>query len=144
MRTLLRVLAVAASVALAAGCASAGESAPSDDDDTFLSRDILTIQQLEGVRATNAYEGVERLKAHWLRPRGTTQMPSAPGVPQFEENQVLAYLDDQRLGTVEQLRRIEIAAVQYIRYFSPAEASSRWGFNHGGGAILVSTRPYER
>jgi hypothetical protein len=143
MRTPLRVLTVAASITLAVGCASAGES-PASDDAEFISRNLLTAQQIEETRATNAYEAVERLKSHWLRTKGRSQMPSAPGVPQFEENPVLAYLDDQRLGTVDQLRRVEIAAVQYIQYFSPAEASSRWGFNHGGGVIFVSTRPYER
>ena len=55
--------------------------------------------------------------------------------------QVLVYIDDQKFGPVESLKRIEIAAVEYIRFYGPAEASSRWGFGHGGGVIFVSTRP---
>ncbi|MEJ2502924.1 MAG: hypothetical protein P8177_06350 [Gemmatimonadota bacterium] len=142
MRSRYSTPLLAALVLLAAGCASTGEP-DSADESEFISRDVLTYSQIQEVRATNAYEAVERLKSHWLRPQGRSQMPTAPGVPQFQENPVLAYLDDQRLGSVEQLRGIEIAAVQYIQYFSPSEAATRWGFNHGGGAVLVSTRPYD-
>ena len=130
---------VLASALLTAGCATGGT--PSDGE--FSSRHLLTLEQITAVRATNAYDAVERLKSSWLRPVGRSQMPGAPGVPQFEENPVMVYLDDQRLGGVDQLRGIEIAAVQYIRYYSPSEASSRWGLNHAGGAIYVSTRPLE-
>lgn len=121
------------------GCASTR----SDSDRDFSSRNVLTLEQISSVRANNAYEVVQRLKSQWLRIRGSSQMPAAAGSPQFEENPVLVYMDDQRLGSVDQLRRIEIAAVQYIRYYPPTEASARWGFNHGGGVIFVSTRPLD-
>lgn len=138
MRIRMKALLVASLLA-GLGCASSR----SDSDGDFASRNVLTLDQISSVRASNAYEVVQRLKSQWLRTRGTAQMPAAAGTPQFEENPVLVYLDDQRIGTVDQLRRIEIAAVQYIRYYSPAEASARWGFNHGGGVIFVSTRPLD-
>lgn len=110
----------------------------------FASREMILADQIASARATNAYEVVERLRPRWMRPRGTTQLPPQGGGPQFQENQVQVYLDDQRLGTVESLRAVEIAAVQYIRHYSATEASARWGFNHAAGAIYVSTRPLER
>jgi hypothetical protein len=113
-------------------------------DGSFASRDILQGVQLEDARATNAYEVVERLRPRWMRPRGTTQLPPQDGGLQFRENQVQVYLDDQRLGGIETLRGVEIAAVKYIQHYSEAQASARWGFNHAGGAIYVSTRPLER
>ena len=125
-----------AAAALAGACAGHrrdGGAAPS--------REIITREDIERTHAVNAYEAVERLRSHWLRPRGTTQMPAAQGGVQFQEPEIQVYLDDQRLGNLENLRRIEIAAVQYIRFVQPAEASSRWGFGHGAGAILASTRP---
>lgn len=128
-------------IPLLASLACASTQNGSDGD--FVSRNVLTLEQINSVRATNAFEVVERLKSHWLRVRGRSQPPTSAGTPQFEENPVLVYMDDQRLGTVDQLRRIEIAVVQYIRYYSPAEASSRWGFNHGGGVIYVSTQPLD-
>lgn len=130
-------------VTLAVLCvvASACSSAEPRSDREFLSPDLLTRLQIEDVRASNAFEAVQRLKSHWLQPKGRAQLPSASGTPQFEETPVLVYLDGQRMGTVEQLQRIEIAVIHSIRYFSPAEASTRWGFNHGGGVIEVLTRP---
>lgn len=122
------------------GVAFACSSTEPRTDREFRSRDLLTHQQIEDVRASNAYDVVQRLKSHWLQPRGRSQMPSAPGTPQFQENPVRVYMDGQRIGTVEQLRRIEITVIRRIRYYSPAEASARWGFNHGGGAIEVLTR----
>lgn len=121
--------------------ASACSSAEPRSDREFHSPDLLTLQQIEEVRANNAYEVVQRLKAHWLQPRGRSHLPAAPGTPQFQENPIMVYLDGQRMGTVEQLQRIEIAVIHRIRYFPPAEASARWGFNHGGGAIEVLTQP---
>lgn len=123
------------------GVASACSSTEPRPDREFHSPDLLTREQIEEVRANNAYEVVQRLKSHWLQPRGRSQMPSAPGTPQFEENPVLVYMDGQRMGTVQQLQRIEITLIDHIRYFSPSEASARWGFNHGGGVIEVLTRP---
>lgn len=139
MRTTFESLLVATLLLAAAGCATSGERS----DDEFRSRDVLTLEQINSVRATNAYEAVERLKSQWLRTRGSAQLPTADGQPQFDENEVLVYLDDQRLGGVQNLRGIEIAAVRYIQYYSPAQASARWGFNHGGGVIFVSTQPLD-
>lgn len=133
-----------AALFLATLLASACATAPTDRDQEFRSRNLLTAEQIADVRARDAYEAVERLKSQWLRPRGRSQMPAAAGVPQFEENLVMVYLDDQRLGGVENLRRIEIAVIEYIRYLPPAEAAARWGFNNGGGAIFVSTQPLDR
>ncbi len=121
---------------LAAGCAGRVVKAPA----AFDARQTITREEIEKTHAVNAYEAVERLRSNWLRLKGTTQLPSAGG-SQFEEAPVLVYIDDQRYGDVETLKRIEIAAVEYIRFYKPAEASARWGFDHGGGVIFVSTRP---
>ena len=125
-------------VSLAAACASGGSERT---DGQVTSRNILTRDQIESTRSVNAFDAVQKLRSNWMRLRGSTQMPATAGGTQFSENQVLVYLDNQRLGTIDALRQIEIAAVQYIQFFPPAEASARWGFNHGGGVIYVSTRP---
>ena len=139
MRSLTRRFLLPGALLALAACATTR----SDSDKEFGSTDLLTLDQITSVRATNAYEAVERLKSHWLRPKGRTQMPAAPGSPQFQENPVMVYLDDQRLGGVDHLRTIEIGVVQYIRHFPAAEAAARWGFDNAGGAILVSTRPLD-
>ena len=132
-----RVVLLMVVLSLGTGCAARtdGRTPPPQ------SREVLTREQIEQARATNAYEAVERLRSRWLRQRGTTQMPATGGGPQVRENPIAVYLDDQRLGTLEALRTIEVAAIRYIRFFTPVEAAARWGFNHGGGVIFVSTRP---
>lgn len=126
---------------LLSACATSNIQRPQK---AFIARDVLTPWQIEKVRATNAYDAVERLRSNWLRLRGTTQIPASPGTPVIRENQVLVYLDSQKLGGVDQLRTIEIGAVEYIRFYPPAEASARWGFNHSGGVIFISTMPRDQ
>ena len=136
LHPILRIALVLA-VGVTVACGGRVVKAPG----TFDSRYLITREDIEKTHAVNAYDAVERLRSHWLRVRGTTQMPAPAGGVQFEEAQVLVYIDDQKFGPVESLKRIEIAAVEYIRFYGPAEASSRWGFGHGGGVIFVSTRP---
>lgn len=134
MSKLVRGILCILAVLVAGACASSGARSGGSP----AGRDVLTAEQIAKARATNAYEAVQRLRSNWMRMRGTTQMP---GTLQVQENPVRVYLDDQLLGNLEQLHRIEIGMVEYIRHFSPAEATARWGFNHGAGAIYVSTRP---
>ena len=141
MRQIGRTLTLLIASTLLTACA--GKQAP-EGGGTFASRDLLTREQILEARVSNAYDAVERLRSRWLRMRGTTQVPSHNGGPQFRDQHVLAYLDDQKLGSIEALRTVETAAIQYIRFYSAAEAAGRWGFNHGGGVVFVSTRPLER
>ena len=133
MRSRTAVLPLVVTLAAGLGCATTAERS----DGEYMSRDVLTQEQIQEVRATNAYEVVERLKAHWLR--STT--PTSPVNQERRTMRVMVYLDGQRVGYVDQLRRIEVAAIKYIQYYSPSEASARWGFGNAGGAILVVTQP---
>lgn len=123
--------------ALTLGACAAGAAGSKSVTD----RDLLTREQIAGTHASNAYDAVMKLRSNWLRQRGTTQMPAANGGGQFQENAIQVYLDDQRLGEIATLRTIEAGMVHSIRFYPPAEASARWGFNHGGGVISVHTRP---
>lgn len=126
-----RILTVAVVVVLAA-CSGARQ-----DGEPRSSLNLITAEQIEETRATNAYELVERLRSRWLRTQGRTQL--RPGAT--EEFEVQVYLDDVRLGGVDRLREIPSGDVAHVRYFPPTEASARYGFDHGAGVIAVSTRP---
>ncbi len=127
-------LALAAAVVAGAGCASGGQNG---DYSNF---NVLTYDQIQEVRASNAYEVVQRLRSRWLRGFGSTQLPGGGAANDFE---VQVYLDDVRLGGPDELRGISYREIQYIRYYPPQEASARWGFDHGAGAIMVYTDPME-
>jgi hypothetical protein len=128
-------------LALLGACATGGGP---HERSAVRSRDVLTREEIERVHATNAYEAVQRLRSAWLRTRGSAQLPSQGGAAQFEDNPVQAYLNDERLGDVTALQTVEVGVIRYIRHYSATEASARWGLNHTGGAIQVSTRPMER
>lgn len=130
-----RLLLLGFAAVTAAGCATTGGGG----DRTFSNPNLLTRAQIEEVRATDAYEVVQRLRSRWLRAQGTTQLPNAAG-----DFQVQVYLDEVHQGGVSELRDIGYQEIQYIRYYPPQQASARWGFDHGAGAIMVSTRPLNR
>jgi hypothetical protein len=109
------------------GSPSPGGSAPRAD------RNLLTQEDFAAGDFSNAYDVVEALRNQWLRPRGVDSFRSP--------TEVKVYLDDARLGGVEELRTIPINHVVYIRYYDGLAASARWGLDHGQGAIYVSTRP---
>jgi hypothetical protein len=77
----------------------------------------------------NVYDLVYSLRRSWLNVRG---------VETFTEVLVV-YLDNGRLGTVDQLRELPVVNVMGLRVYNAAEATYRWGSGHPYGAIEVLT-----
>lgn len=97
-------------------------------------RDVITAEELERAPGvTNAYEAVERLRPNFLRSRGPQSLRS-PTVPP-----IVVYLDQVRLGLVETLRGITVEAIQQIRHIPARDAQQRFGLDHTGGVIEVTT-----
>ena len=94
-------------------------------------RNVITPDQIREKGYRNALEAVEGLRAPWLitRPDGLGQ-----------QREVQVYLDDSRLGGVQNLRQITASQIILIRYIDAATAINRWGVDHGQGAIMVITR----
>lgn len=112
---------------------SACGTRPSPQDSALpVSRDVLTRAEFTVGDFSNAYDVVLALRSSWLRPRGVDSFRSP--------TEVQVYLDDMRLGGVEELRNIRLTNVEYIRYFDGLAASARWGLDHGQGVIFVSSR----
>jgi hypothetical protein len=114
--------------ALTAACSS--NPAPADRprfDSTLITRE----QILEG-QFTNAYDAVKILRGSWLN----TVRPESFRYPAA----IQVYLDGVRLGDVSALSTVQTLPVQFIRYFNAQDATSRWGVDHGAGAIYVSTK----
>lgn len=136
MNSWSRIALVATVMAGAAACAGSGQAGQREYRDF----NLLTYDQIQEVRASNAYEVVQRLRSRWLRGYGSTRLPGGGAAGDFV---VQVYLDEVHLGGVARLREISHQEISYIRYLSPSEASSRWGFDHGAGAIMVYTDPME-
>jgi hypothetical protein len=96
-------------------------------------RDVLFAQEIASARVMDAYEAVTQLRPEFLKRRGVSL--SSP----VSRGGIRVYLDNTEMGGVDILRTIPIDQVTTIRYLNASEASFRWGANHTGGVILVST-----
>jgi hypothetical protein len=112
----------------AAPVPSRGVSAESRD------RTVLTQVQFGDHQFNTAFDAIESLRSNWLKTRGTDSFQNP--------SQVRVYLDNSSLGDTASLRTIAINTISYIRFFDGVQATARWGLDHGGGVIYVSTRPF--
>lgn len=117
--------------AFAVGCASTGSSERSSSN-----RDVLTRAEIDaaGPQIQTAYEAVQRLRPRFLRERSN---PTA-GIGANRVDPIVVYINGVRRGGVAELRRIQIRNVEEIRYVRPTDATTRYGMNHGSGAIEVT------
>jgi len=97
-------------------------------------RSIITQQDLLEHKFESVLAGIQALRPHWLQTRGTNSLQSTA-------TQIQVYLDNNRLGGIDQLSTINLSSVVYIRHYDGIAATARWGLDHGEGAIYVSTHP---
>ena len=114
---------------ITAACASSGSGTRSEAGRT----DRITQADIGQTAYADVYELIMARRASWLRPRGQDSLVG-------NSSQIQVYRDDVHLGGVETLRNIHPMEIEYVRYFDAVQASSRWGFDHGSGAIDVATR----
>ncbi len=122
---------------MCAACASSPAAAPGTapkaatagrprQDQQLITRDVIV-----GTQYTNLYDVIQAMRSNWL------QVKPSGGFSQAALLQV--YLDNQRIGGVEELRRIAPSSVLTVRFYDPIAAAARWGMDHGAGAIYVVT-----
>jgi multidrug efflux pump subunit AcrA (membrane-fusion protein) len=143
--TRVRFACVAAVVVLAAACSSPKSSASGGPKP---GPNLITADEIARVNVQNAYEAVQKLRPAMLRQRQIASADGQGGVRNgrtasgtaVAAGEVLVYMDNTRLGDVEQLRQISVASISAVRYFSASEAQTKWGSGHAGGVIEVLTR----
>jgi hypothetical protein len=95
-------------------------------DQQLITRDVIA-----GTQYTNLFDVIQALRSNWLRVKNSGDFGKA--------DLLQVYLDNQRIGGVEELRNIAPSSVLSVRYYDPISAAARWGLNHNGGAIYVLT-----
>ena len=93
---------------------------------------VITPEELHARNFTNLYDAIQALRGNWLRTRGNDSFET-PSIIQV-------YLDNQRMGGLEQLRSLNPRSVYSVQYFDGIAATARWGLNHGAGAIFVTSQ----
>ena len=128
----IRAACLAATCAIAA-CASGGAGASSTSGPQR-SRTQITAAEIKATNATTLYEVVERLHPEWLSSRGPKTLGGATG--QIDTG-VQVYIDTQAAGTVEVLRQFPITSAALLKYYSAADAQTRFGLGNLNGVIQI-------
>jgi hypothetical protein len=112
----------------AGGCVSGGGSGGGSGSGE------ITSDLIEASTARDGHQLVERLRPQWLRGRGSTSLRDPRPLPP------VVYVEGVREGGPEALRRLAAGVILSIDYLGAADATTRFGTGHTGGAILVRLR----
>lgn len=112
-------------VSLLVGCASSGRTTTGGD------RNVLTDQELAASNQGNLYDAVRALRPTWLNRPATTSRSGTGSTG------VILYVDNQRMGELEMMRRMSINSAASVRWLSPSEAQSKFGLDNARGVIQV-------
>lgn len=136
MRTRLRstialIVLVTSSVACASGSATtSAAAAPETASAATRDRSILTREEILHGEYQTAYDAILALRRPWLLERADRMREATP---------TIVYIDDMKMGGLEELRAIPVARIARVKYYDGTQAYARWGLGHDRGAIQVIT-----
>lgn len=96
---------------------------------------VITEDQVEASKATNAYDVIQKLHANFLHDRGETSLSKTRSAPY-----PTVYVDGQEFGPIGSLRSIPSIQIATIRLYHAWEAATVFGANKGGAVIAITTR----
>lgn len=108
----------------------------------------LGLAEIRESQARTAYELIYNQRMHWLVTRGANSVAESPrgearGDFQISvmpgRDKIIVYMDDVRIGGVEDMREITADILTSARFLDTREATLRYGGGHAHGAILLST-----
>ena len=120
-----------AAVAALTHAACAGRKS-GDADAPRANRNVITHEQIVQQNFRTALDAVQALRPNWLRTRGADSFQSP--------TQVIVYLDNVRMGGIDQLSTLSPSNIGSIQHYDGVQASGRWGLDHGAGVIQVISR----
>lgn len=126
--TALMGLVIGAALLAACATAPAGGSAEAG------SRDVLTREVLAQYDHGDITDAIRRLRPRWLRSTRGTESFTQEG-----RRGVRIYLDNV-LVDPGALRGLSTRNVNEVRFLDKRQATTRFGTDHGEGAILIMTR----
>jgi hypothetical protein len=128
------VLTLGLAMSLGAGCATTQTNTPKMDPD------VITQDQIVRSKATNAYDLIATISPKMFTAHGAaTTRGDQPTTQGRQALPVVVYVDNVKVGPVEDLKAIGKVDLKEIRYLSPRVATDRWGEGHPGGVIYVTT-----
>lgn len=127
-------------VAIGSGCSSGGSTgagagaphAPSRQQDVITDAEIAS----RAGEASTALQVVQKLRPQMLRGRGRFSVADSSSTGTLPK----VVVDDVAFGPIENLANVNAMAVKEIRFFSAADATTRWGTGYPGGVIFVAMK----
>lgn len=92
------------------------------------------ISSAQASQASTAYDLIAALRPDFFRTRGSMS-PTNPIPPRAE-----VYVDGVHFGDIDSLKTISVGVVKRVEYLGAMDATTRFGTNNAGGAILITTR----
>jgi hypothetical protein len=124
----------ACALAIVASTVACASSSSTRSPSLARSPNLITAEEIARTNVQNAFEAVQKLRPAMLRQR---QVATANAQANGE---LAVYVDNNRMGSVDNLRQITVGSIAAVRYFSASEAQLRWGSGHPGGVIEVITK----
>jgi hypothetical protein len=124
---------VAAAILVLGACAPA---AASNDPFAGRNRSVLLLDEIKGSRSlgATAYDLIAQMRPEYLRNRGTVSIKNST------QATAVVYVDGTKFGDLESLRNVSAEHIFRIDYLSASDATTRYGTDHVGGAILITTK----
>ncbi len=129
----MRRLYAAIAIFLALGCGSApvpvATGAPGH-------RDMLLQAEIDSNRTAgmSVYDLLAKVRPEYLRSRGSNSLRDVTPPT------AVVYVDNVKYGTLDALRQMSAENLAQVQYLSATNATTRFGMDHGGGAILITTK----
>ena len=132
-------VALVLSITAATACASSGKSAGPGATVTESSPDHVTTAEIAAVSANSAFDLIRRLRPRWLQSTATGSIAGGS----ITSQQLVIYLDDTRLGSVDALRTLSASGITSMQYYDAVRAATVLrdiGSGAIAGAIVIHTR----
>jgi hypothetical protein len=131
-----RMLATLAT-AVSLGCVTSGAPANAKSSGSR-SQDVIGEAEISAHArdATTALQLIQTLRPQMLRSRGLTSMRDTSE----ESTLPRVYVDEVSYGNVNTLSSLNTSQIKEIRFVNARDATTRWGTDHMGGVILVTTK----
>lgn len=113
-----------------------GPAPVSNDPFAGRNRSVLLQDEISSSRSlgANAYELLSQLRPEYLRNRG------ALSIKNNVQATAVVYVDGTKYGDLESLRNVNAEHIFRVDYLGASDATTRFGTDHAGGAILISTK----
>ena len=125
-RTFVGLIVVALALACTPPRLGSGESATTQ---------LITEDEVEASRGSDAFEVIQRLRANFLTYRGETSLNKNRSQPY-----PTVWVDGQEYGPISALRAIPASQIATIRLYRSWEATTKFGTGSMGGVIAITTR----